>query len=126
MWNSLTPQLPVVDVEETQAWYRDVLGCTIAFTRESYGAVQLGKTEIFFSRTAGPVTPAWCCVRVDDADALYAIYRERGAEIVEKIDSKSWGMREFTIRDPNGHYFRVGHSTLRVPPPRRPPPAASR
>jgi uncharacterized glyoxalase superfamily protein PhnB len=125
VWNSLTPQLPVADVEETQAWYRDVLGCTIAFTQQSYGAVRLGKTEIFFHRSAGPLTPACCCVRVDDADALCAIYRERGAEIVEPIDTRPWGMREFTLRDLNGHYFRIGHSTRRQPAP-RPTPAASR
>lgn len=118
MWNSITPQLPVSDVAEAQRYYRDVLGFRIDFTRDDFGAVRCGGAEIFLQRSERPQPGTWCCVRVDDADALYAIYRERGAEIVEKIDSKPWGMREFTIRDPNGHYFRIGHST-RPPPGRR-------
>jgi uncharacterized glyoxalase superfamily protein PhnB len=114
MWNFVTPQLPVKDLAKAQAWYRDVLGFDITWTwGEEFGAVCMGRTEVFLRREEPPWTPTWCCVRVDDADALYAIYRERGANIVERPDSKPWGIREFSLRDPNGHYFRIGHSTRR-------------
>ena len=49
-------------------------------------------------------------VRVEDADAVLAVYRERGAPIVDEIASHPWGMREFTVEDNNGHRFRIGHS----------------
>ena len=114
MWKSIAPELPVVDVQRTQEYFRDVLGFKIVYTQgSSYGAVQYGGSEIFFARSEEGRPGSWCCVRVDDADALFAIYRERGADIVEPIASKAWGMREFTIRDPNGHFFRIGHSTRR-------------
>ncbi len=112
MWTFITPQLPVADVAEAARYYKDVLGFEVAFTRESFGAVKCGTTEIFLCKSETPQPGTWSCVRVENADALYAIYRERGAEIVEKLANKPWGMREFTIRDPNGHYFRIGHSTL--------------
>jgi hypothetical protein len=32
MWKGVTSQLPVADVGRAQAWYRDVLGCQIAWT----------------------------------------------------------------------------------------------
>ena len=116
MWNYITPQLPVADVEETQRYYRDVLGFKIGFTRgDGFGSVQYGTSEIFLARSDTPRPGSCCCVRVDDADELFAIYRERGAKIVEPIANKSWGMREFTIEDPNGHYFRIGHSTRSAP-----------
>ena len=112
MWQTITPQLPVSDVEATQRYFRDVLGFEIAWARgDAFGAVLAGTTEIFFAKAEQPPVGAICCVRVDDADSLFAIYRERGADIVEKIESKPWGMREFAIRDPNGHVFRIGTST---------------
>ena len=69
-WEFMTPQLPVRDVRETQAYYRDVLGCKIAWIyQEEYGAVYNGRTEIYFSLTTEPITPSWNFVRVSDADA---------------------------------------------------------
>ena len=31
-----------------------------------------------------------------------------GVEIVRALDSFSWGMREFSVRDPNGYVLRFG------------------
>ncbi len=111
MWSTITPQLPVADVERAQTWFRDVLGFEITYTQgRRFGAVQYGKSELFLERSDPPWSPMCCCVRVDDADLLFALYRERGAQIVEPIANKPWRMREFTIEDPNGHRFRIGHS----------------
>ena len=112
MWNSITPQLPVRDVGEAQRYFRDVLGFEIAWTRgEAFGSVQGGKTEIFLTRSEDPVPISTICVLVDDADSLFSIYRERGAKIVEGLETKPWGVREFTLEEPNGHRFRIGSST---------------
>ncbi len=88
-WHFVTPQLPVSDIRETQAYYRDVLGFKIAWLwQEEFGA-----------------------------DAVLADYRERGVKIVEEIASHPYGMREFSIEDNNGHRFRSGHSSGPVAPP---------
>ena len=117
-WHFVTPQLPVRDVRETQAYYRDVLGFKIAWIYgEEYGAVYNGTTEIFFSREEGSFEPVWNFVRVENADASLESYRARGAKIVEEIASHPWGMREFTVEDNNGHRFRIGHSEGPVVPP---------
>ena len=114
MWNFITPQLAVPDVAEAQRWYHEVLEFEIGFRfGDGFGAVLCGTTEIFLSRSEEPAAPVWCCVRVDDADALLALYRERGAKIVADIENKPWGIREFTLADPWGHHFRIGHSTRR-------------
>lgn len=110
-WQFATPQLPVRDVRETQRYYRDVLGCKIAWIyEEEYGAVYNGRTEIYFSQSDETIAPVWTFIRVENADEALAAYRERGAKIVEEIASHPWGMREFTIEDNNGHRFRIGHS----------------
>lgn len=117
-WRFITPQLPVRNVRETQAYYRDVLGFNVAWIfDEDYGAVYNGTTEVFFSESTEPFEPVWHFVRVDDADAVLAAYRARGAKIVEDIASHPWGMREFTVEDNNGHRFRIGHSEGPVVPP---------
>jgi len=111
-WHFVTPQLPVADVRETQAYYRDMLGFKIAWIwREEYGAVYNGTTEIFFVREEGEIFPACSFVRVENADVVLAAYRARGVKIVEEIASHPYGMREFAIEDNNGHRFRIGHSS---------------
>jgi len=114
MWKGIVPQLPVADVAAAQAWYRDVLGLEIAWTRgESFGAVRARGVELFLAKADPPHETATCCVLVDDADFAYALCRERNAPIVEPITSTPWGTREFALRDPDGHLLRIGHSTRR-------------
>ena len=117
-WHFVTPQLPVANVRETQAYYRDMLGFKIAWIwQEEYGAVYNGRTEIFFVREEGEINPACSFVRVENADDVMAVYRERGVKIVEELASHPYGMREFSIEDNNGHRFRIGHSSGPVSPP---------
>jgi len=116
-WLFVTPELPVADVRVTQAYYRDVLGFRIAWLyEEEYGAVYQGKTEVFLRRETGPIERCCVFVRVANADRVLACYREREARIVAEIDSKPWGMREFTVEENNGHRFRIGHSCGPVRP----------
>ena len=111
MWKTVTPQLPVADVAEAQEWFREILDFEITYTDgDRFGAVQFGNGEIFLERSEPPLSSVCCCVRVDDADFLYALCRERGAKILSEIGNKPWRMREFTIEDPNGHRFRIGRS----------------
>jgi len=36
-------------------------------------------------------------------DRLFALYRERGGEVVEEPADRPWGLRQFAIRDCNGY-----------------------
>lgn len=115
MWTSLAPQLPVADVGRALAYYRDVLGCRIAWIWEdSYAAVFNGDTAIHFVKADHPRPGAGCYVYVPSADELYARYRAAGADVVEDLASKPWGMREFAVRDPDGHVLRIGHGEKTV------------
>jgi uncharacterized glyoxalase superfamily protein PhnB len=45
---------------------------------------------------------------VDDVDALHAEWQASGALLTSAPEDKEWGMREFTLRTPEGHRITVG------------------
>ena len=55
-------------------------------------------------------------IRVDDVDALFKKYVERGLKVPNRPESpvhnspidQSWGMREFYVNDPSGNTLRFG------------------
>lgn len=47
-------------------------------------------------------------VVVNDADAVWARAGEAGATVVRPIQDTSYGSREFTVKDPEGHSWSVG------------------
>jgi uncharacterized glyoxalase superfamily protein PhnB len=55
-------------------------------------------------RTRGPLG-----VFAPDLDATYAELRSRGARIVEPLEKKPWGVRQFTVEDIDGNRFYFHH-----------------
>ncbi|MHC0431932.1 VOC family protein [Streptomyces sp. O3] len=53
-----------------------------------------------------PVPPD-LSVEVDDVDAVYAVVRATGAEIVHPLTDEEWGVRRFFVRDPGGLVVNV-------------------
>ena len=48
---------------------------------------------------------------VDDADALFAEHKANGADIVCEPEDQPYMMREFQVRDLDGHLLAFGHDT---------------
>jgi predicted enzyme related to lactoylglutathione lyase len=104
------PELPVKDVEKAQAFYRDELGFSIAwiYPDKSIGAVSKGETAIFFRKQAGTmINTHW--IFADDIDEVYEEIKLSRIKIIEPIENKSWGMRQFTIEDIDGNRFIFHH-----------------
>lgn len=53
-----------------------------------------------------PVPPD-LSVEVDDVDAVHAVVRAAGAEIVHPLQDEEWGVRRFFVRDPDGRVVNV-------------------
>jgi uncharacterized glyoxalase superfamily protein PhnB len=102
-----TPELPVEDVERAQQHYRDALGFEIGWflPDDEIGAVSRDNFAIFFRRRSRPFEPAVHWVFAEDIDATYAELRSRGARIVEPLEMKPWGLRQFTVEDIDGNCF---------------------
>src|SRR6267154_149668 len=101
------PELPVADVERAQQHYRDALGFTIGwlYPGKEIGAVSRDDTVIFFRKRIQPFEPAVHWVFVPDIDALYNELRSSGSNVVEPLEKKPWGLRQFTVEDLDGNRF---------------------
>ena len=101
------PELPVMDVERAQQYYRDALGFEIGWLHpgKEIGAVSRGRASIFFRRKKPPFEPAVHWIFAESIDVTYEELKSSGANIVEAIGDKPWGLRQFTIEDPDGKRF---------------------
>ncbi len=110
-WNHANPVLEVSDVPRAIAYYRDVFGLVAGWMWEDrIGGLytEHNSIEIYLSRCDRP-SPSRLAVFVDDADAGYERYRAAGAEIVGEPKTEAWGLRGFTVRDPDGNLINVAH-----------------
>lgn len=105
------PELPVTDVERAQQYYKDVLGFEIGwlYPDKEIGAVSRGKIAIFFRKRTTPFEPAVHWIFAEDIDASYQELQSSGANIVEPLETKPWGLRQFTVADLDGNLFYFHH-----------------
>lgn len=105
------PELPVADVERAQKYYKDTLGFAMRwlYPSKEIGAVSRGHVTIFFRKRELPFEPAVHWIFAEDIDALYEELQSLGADIVEPLEKKPWGLRQFTVKDLDGHVFYFHH-----------------
>ena len=102
------------DIEETLAYYRDVLGFESTWTWGEppvFGSATMGGVTIMFNLQpdlAAKVRGHQHGIKVEDADELYRLHQSRDALVVEEIEDKPWGIREYIVEDLNGYHLRIG------------------
>lgn len=100
----IMPAFPFDDVAAGVAHYRDVLGFSVNYHQHDLGVMDRDSVRILLvARTERHRSPASCCVYIRDADALYAELRTKGAAVGSEPISRPWGLREFTVTDPEGN-----------------------
>jgi ankyrin repeat protein len=110
-FESAVPILNVRDVTASIAYYVEKLG----FEKEwdwgnppSFGCVFRDQVRIFLCKDGQGSPGTWISIFVQDVDALYEDYKQRGAIIREPPENYPWGLREMNVEDPDGHCLRVG------------------
>jgi predicted enzyme related to lactoylglutathione lyase len=119
----IAPYFLVDDVVATANYYRDVLGfrferfwgappvfcmvrragIVLMLSQQSPGAVRP-------NHRARPDSDAWdAYIWVDDADALHAEFKAKGATIVRGLCDQEYGCRDFEVEDPSGYRLCFGH-----------------
>lgn len=118
-WLHVMPRLPVHDLDRSIAYYEDVLGFQLAWRTADAGLAALasGWVELLLLvpwPSDKPCTAQSAYVYVDDPDTLCAEYLEAGAIIADPVASRSYGMRDFVVQDPDGHRFTLGKGEDRL------------
>ena len=120
---SMAPYFIVDDVVATAHYYRDTLGfqfmrfwgeppCFTIVTRNG-AAIMLSQPEkpgsMRPNSTVDPEQTIWDgYVWIDNADALYEEFQQKGVTVTQPICDQPYGCREFTIRDCNGYTLGFG------------------
>jgi catechol 2,3-dioxygenase-like lactoylglutathione lyase family enzyme len=109
--------LAVRDLKASTRFFIDVLGFQLDFGDGSDGWSFLSRDHFKVSLgECADATPAgelgdhsyFVYLTVEGLDQLHQELATRGAEVVSEPEDEPWGMREFSIRTPDGHRIRFG------------------
>src|SRR5215218_1218736 len=114
--------ITATDLQASLAWYRDVLGFTMAEeyknegvvmgVRMSAGSVQVMLGQDDFAKGRDRQKGAGLrifCTTDQDVDQLAAGIKERGGQLAHEPTDQPWGLRDFAVVDPDG--FNISIST---------------
>ncbi len=104
--------VPATDnVPETVAHYRDVLGFAVddALSGPDWAMPWADRCQLF--QLLNPSAAATAAgqevlICVPGVDAIYDRHKAKGAKIISELENKPWGLREYTVEDPNGYHLR--------------------
>jgi len=117
---SLTASLTVNDIERSLAWYRDVLGFTLADRWEHGGKLagvelRAGSVSVVLNqddfsqgrdRVKGVGFRIYGNTR-QDIDRLAADIESRGGVLAQAPTDREWGTRDFSLADPDGYRISI-------------------
>jgi uncharacterized glyoxalase superfamily protein PhnB len=109
------PHLPVKNLVQTLAYYRDVLGFYDEWSfGEKDGGIRRDDMRLLFAEDAEFTSAInnsnhrlplmWF---VDNIDEIYTELQDRKIEIADTLKTHPYGLREFAFIDINGYYIRV-------------------
>jgi uncharacterized glyoxalase superfamily protein PhnB len=107
--------LSVADVARSAEHYRDKLGFTIVgvWPDVPYAVVNRGGVEIHFRRKAEAHAPGGVYIYVANADAVHAELTARGVQPIGEPHDQFYGLRDFGVRDPDGHLLMFSSPTAK-------------
>ena len=126
---NLIPMLNVSDIEASLEFYRDALDFKVVSNAAAvkdwhWATIRSGWTEMMLSQTGSPPAPianldphantAWPVIFYfypDDVARLYAQVVARGYRPTP-LKVTIYGMREFSLRDPDGHMLSFGQDEI--------------
>jgi uncharacterized glyoxalase superfamily protein PhnB len=111
----VVPIIKVSDIRLAMDFYCSVLGFAKDFQYlaspdgPAYVGISLDGNQLHLSTFSGDgVTGTATYCYVDDVDAVYAGFLNRGLKAHAEPINQTWGMREVYVRDPDGNTLRLG------------------
>lgn len=105
------PNLVVSDIPRAIAHYRDVLGfqvvATIEDPPETFALMMRDGAELALAKGVNPTSSAFYAY-IEGVDELYESLMAAGAKIISPLTTHPWGLRDFAVEDPDGHFVALG------------------
>lgn len=111
------PVLSALDLSESLAFYRDILGFQVDWSWGSppeMAAVSRDGVEIHLSAEGLPCdgNRSRIYVFIRGVDQFAAKVRERGGRLLNEVADQAYGMRDFDLDDPAGNRLCFGEPTI--------------
>ncbi|MGB2607069.1 MAG: glyoxalase superfamily protein [Candidatus Sulfotelmatobacter sp.] len=115
----ISPMLAVADIQETVAFYRDILGFSTTMKSSEYAIVERNGQTIHFMKAASEEVMQ--CVRGHteiyiEVSGIHSLWQHvktfKDQYRIRALFERDYGMTEFHIGDPNGCLVFVGEPTL--------------
>lgn len=110
-FEGVTPILNVSNLRASMDYYVNQLGFSKRWDSgdpPTFGCVARDKVSIFLCQGAQGGPGTWIMIFVQDVDALYADYKQRGAKVLAPPTNMPWQTREMHVEDPDSHRLRFG------------------
>ena len=115
------PFLPVRNLEETIHFYKSKLGFKDEWfwgSPPTDAGCHRDQLSLLFNQNstlAEKIQGFELVMFVDDVDGIYEEFKsKKDIEIISPLKNEPWGIREFTVKDPNGYYLRISCSIERI------------
>lgn len=113
------PEIPVSDMTAATSYYQRQLGFAVDWGggADDLAGMSRDDCRLFlagprFRQGRGNTSPALIWLNLGsraEVDAIYQSWRTSKAILLSAPEDKPWGLREFTVADPDGNQFRVFH-----------------
>jgi hypothetical protein len=105
----LVPELPVLDIAQSKAFYCDQMDCALLSEYPDFLIMELEGLEFHLWLCTDRVIPesSSCYIRSMDIDACYERYQS-ASQVVMPLQMRPWGIKEFIIMDPSGNLLKFG------------------
>ena len=107
--------LAVKDLNIETEYYIDKLGFDRDFTAPGWEFLSFGDFKVMLGECSDEMTAeatgnhSWFAhALIENVDETYQEFIDRGAVILSSIESKPWGIREFSVVTPDGHRITFG------------------
>ena len=111
MFRKALPRLPLTDVAAGVAYYRDVLGFHVNYQDANIGVMDRDEvTVLLVSRDEAHKGIGSAYFYIENADKLCAELRASGANVGDDPVSHPWGLRDFSVKDPEGNELYFGQT----------------
>jgi uncharacterized glyoxalase superfamily protein PhnB len=105
----VAPELPVSNLKRSIAYYEQKLGFRVAMQMPGgdYAIVERDDVAIhLFQVDARSPSSMGIHVFTEDLEILHAELQERGARVLQGIERKPWGNRDFRVSDESGNEIK--------------------